>query len=194
MNKREESRCSKFTLQPAVRKTYFTYLFIFAEHKGDLLEVFGKKKYEAYVQSVLFVINKVTEAEKTIMSCHRIWIPTCFLLHVFRQKIIMESWSWEARSGYDSWVGFVLNLPGSIWPTACWVSGTGKSLLYGQDKWQSWRCNFLVIQVGKPLWWGTADFAFRCSVTPACLSGKTANFFPLQLFSIVNQRFKCSQL
>lgn len=43
MNKREESRCSKFTLQPAVRKTHFPYLFIFVEHKEDLLKVFGKK-------------------------------------------------------------------------------------------------------------------------------------------------------
>lgn len=102
--------------------------FFFSAHKRDLLKVFGKKKYEAYVQSVFSVINKVTEAEKPIMSCHRIWIPICFLLYVFRQKIIMESRSWEARPGYDSWVGFVLNLPGSIWPTACWVSGAGTSL------------------------------------------------------------------
>lgn len=32
-------------------------------HKGDLLKVLGGK-YEAYVQSVFSVINKVTEAEK----------------------------------------------------------------------------------------------------------------------------------
>lgn len=33
------------------------------------------------------------------MSCHRILIPVWFLLYVFRQKIIMESKSWEASRG-----------------------------------------------------------------------------------------------
>lgn len=102
MNKREESRCSKFTLQPAVRKTRF-YLFIshFSAHKRDLLEAFGEKKYEEYIQSVFSVINKVTEAEKPAMSCHRIWTSICFLLtciqaenHHGKPKLGSKTWLW----------------------------------------------------------------------------------------------------